>query len=266
MNYSTLKETLNKIDAEGSQTQLNQFVKVGDRTDVYVGTAFARDPNGNIIYSGALPVRKSQNQILGYTNPDFFWGVNNGFRYKNFQFSFQFDGRVGGVIGNYIRQQTFRGGRHIETVEGAMGTAREQDTKGVKTWVGEGVVVSNGAKINFDANGNISNMSELQFAPNTQQTFVQDWISRYYATTEGILMSRTFAKLREVTLGYSLPSSLLKNSFIREASITLTGRNLLYWAEFDDTDVDQFNSPGFGRANLQSPTMRRMGASINIKF
>jgi TonB-linked SusC/RagA family outer membrane protein len=265
-NYSTLKETLNKIDAEGTQTQLNQFVKVGDRTDVYVGSAFARDPSGNIIYSGALPVRKSQNQILGYTNPDFIWGITNSFRYKSFSIGFQFDGRVGGVIGNYIRQQTFRGGRHIETVEGAMGIAREEDTKGNKTWVGEGVVVSNGAKINFDANGNISNMSELKFAPNKDKTFLQDWISRYYATTEGILMSRSFAKLREFTLTYTVPSSFLKKGLIREASISLTGRNLLYWADADDTDVDQFNSPSFGRANLQSPTIRRYGASINLKF
>lgn len=266
VNYANLKETLEKIDEEGKQTQLSQFLKVGDRTDVYVGSKFARDPQGRIIYSGGLPVRLSQNQVLGFTNPDFSWGVTNTFRYKSFQLGFQFDGRVGGIIGNYIRQQTFRGGRHIETVEGAMGVAREEDTKGNKTWIGEGVVVSNGAKINFDAQGNISNMSELQFANNTTPTFLQDWISRYYATTEGILMSRSFVKLREVTLSYAIPSKLLKNNFIREASISLTGRNLLYWAEFDDTDVDQFVAPGFGRSNLQSPTLRRFGLSLNIKF
>jgi TonB-linked SusC/RagA family outer membrane protein len=271
VNYSTLKETLNKIDDNGT-TKFNQFVNVGDRTDVYTGTAFARDPNGNIIYSGALPVRKSQNQILGYTNPDFVWGITNSFRYKGFQLGFQFDGRAGGVIGNYIRQQTFRGGRNIETVQGAMGVAREEDTKGNKTWVGQGVVVNNGAKINFDANGNIINMSELQFSPNTDKTYLQDWISRYYATTEGILMSRSFVKLREVTLGVAIPTSWLKNTFVREASLTFTGRNLLYWAEFDDTDVDQFNAgttisnTGIGRANLQTPTIRRYGVSLNVKF
>jgi hypothetical protein len=79
-------------------------------------------------------------------------------------------------------------------------------------------------------------------------------------------MSRSFVKLREVTLSYAIPSKLLKNNFIREASISLTGRNLLYWAEFDDTDVDQFVAPGFGRSNLQSPTLRRFGLSLNIKF
>jgi hypothetical protein len=38
------------------------------------------------------------------------------------------DGRVGGVIEDYIRRQSFRR-RNIETVEGALGTAREQDVK-----------------------------------------------------------------------------------------------------------------------------------------
>jgi TonB-linked SusC/RagA family outer membrane protein len=265
-NYSTLKETLNKIDAAGTQTQLTQFIKVGDRTDIYTGSTFARDLSGNIIYSGALPVRKSKDQILGYTNPDFIWGLNNSFRYKSISFSFQFDGRVGGIIGDYVRQKTFQGGRNIETVEGAMGIAREEDTKGNKTFVGEGVVVSNGAKINFDANGNISNMSELQFKPNTDKTYLQDWISRYYGTTDAVSMSRTFMKLREVTLGVALPSAWLKKSFIREASLTLNGRNLLYWAKYKDIDVDQFNSQSTGRSNLQSPTMRRFGATLNLKF
>ena len=57
---------------------------------------------------------------------------------KNFSLNIQFDGRVGGVIVNYIQRQTFRGGRHIETIEGAYGIAREQDYKGVKSFVGPG--------------------------------------------------------------------------------------------------------------------------------
>jgi len=63
---------------------------------------------------------------------------------------------------NYIQRQTFRGGRHIATVEGAMGVARENDTKGIKSWIGEGVTVANGGKIQYDpATGLISNYSEL---------------------------------------------------------------------------------------------------------
>ena len=62
-----------------------------------------------------------QGRFLGHANPDWVWGINNRLSYRNWSLSFLFDGRVGGEIANYIQQQTFRGGRHIETVQGAMG-------------------------------------------------------------------------------------------------------------------------------------------------
>ncbi|MFM7854451.1 MAG: SusC/RagA family TonB-linked outer membrane protein, partial [Flammeovirgaceae bacterium] len=115
--------------------------------------------------------------------------------------------------------------------------------------------------------------SELQFAPNTTATFLQDYISRYYAAEEANIMSRTYAKLREVTLSYNFPASLLKSSFIRAASVSLVGRNLLYFADKSDMDIDQFvnysvQSSGVpdAYATLQSPSLRRYGFNINLTF
>ncbi|HNV31206.1 MAG TPA: SusC/RagA family TonB-linked outer membrane protein, partial [Cyclobacteriaceae bacterium] len=178
----------------------------------------------------------------------------------------QFDGRVGGILVDYIQRQTFRGGRHIETVQGEMGIARAQDALGVKSYVGDGVVISNGAAIEYDPiTGAITNYDELQFAPNTTATFLQDWISRYYAAEEANVISRSYAKLREVTLTYNFPSAMLERSFIRKASISLVGRNLLYFAEKKDVDIDQFVAPD-SYSSLQSPTLRRYGFNVNITF
>jgi len=44
---------------------------------------------------------------------------------------------------------------------------------------------------------------------------------------EDYMISRTFAKLREVTLTYTMPSKVLGRSFIKGASFSLVGRNLL---------------------------------------
>ncbi len=110
--------------------------------------------------------------MLGYANPDWVWGINNRFGFKNFIFSFQFDGRVGGNLVNYIQRQAFRGGRHIETTEGAMGEARLQDDQGVKSYVGAGVVVTNGVPFQYDENGNISNYKDLQFGPQYHKTIL----------------------------------------------------------------------------------------------
>jgi hypothetical protein len=147
-----------------------------------------------------------------------------------------------------------------------MGVAREQDELGVKSYVGPGVVISNGQTIKYDpVTGAITNYNELQFAPNTIPTFLQDYISRYYAAEEANLMSRTYAKLREVTLSYNVPNSLLTRTFIRSATVSLVGRNLLYFAEKSDMDIDQFTAPN-GYASLQSPSLRRYGFNINLTF
>ena len=268
-NWSTFKEKLTEIYL--GQTSYNTFFKVGDRVDKYYDQTFYRTADGQLINdAGGRPIINPVRQFLGHLNPDWVFGVNNRFNCKNFTFSFQFDGRVGGVIANYIQRQTFRGGRHIATTEGAMGIARYEDTKGVKSYIGEGVQIVGTGVINADPDGNIKNIGELQFKPNETKQFLQDYISRRYSPNGGNLMSRTFAKLREVTLGYSLPSAIASRMSVRSASISLVGRNLLYFAEKKDIDLDQFTGGnvfvGGGSSDLQTPTTRRFGVNLNLVF
>ena len=263
VNWSTFKETYQEF--AGGQ-QRSGFYKIGDRTDGYYAGSFYKTPDGQLINdAGGRPINTAVSQFLGNLNPDWSWGINNKISYKNWGLSFQFDGRVGGVIVDYVQRQTFRGGRHIATVEGAMGEARYQDTQGVKTWIGPGVVISNGAAIEYDPQtGAITNYNELQFTQNTTPTYLQDYISRYYAAETANIVSRSYAKLREVTLTYSLPSKLLSNTFIRNASISLVGRNLLYFAKVKDMDIDQYTTGDY--STLQTPTVRRYGFNVNITF
>jgi TonB-linked SusC/RagA family outer membrane protein len=261
-NYSTFKEVLTEIYP--GVNSLNQFFKVGDRLDKFYGRAFAKSPDGQIINDASgRPIYSPANQFLGYINPNFVFGINNKFNYKNINFSFQFDGRIGGVISNYIQRQTFRGGRHIETTTGIFAEARPQDAVGVKAFIGEGVQVSNGVPIKFDADGNITNYSELQFKTNDTKQFVQDYVSRFYNSDEGNLMSRSFGMLREVVIGYSLPEKWFGKN-IRNANVSLVGRNLLYFAEKRDIDLNQY--VGGGGSGLQTPSVRRYGLNLNFTF
>jgi hypothetical protein len=244
----------------------NRFFKKGDRTDKYYDAGLVHTPDGRLLNdAGGRPIIAPVAQFLGNQNPDWTWGLNNKFSYKNFAFNFQFDGRVGGVIADYIQRQTFRGGRHIETIEGAMGVARDQDYRGIKSWVGDGAVVSNGAAIKYDPNsGAVINYDELQYGTNTTKTYLQDWISRYYSTAEANIISKTYMKLREVTVTYNLPSNLLQKTFIKKASVSLVGRNLLYFAKKSDIDIDQFLNGGY--SSLQTPTTRRYGVNVSLTF
>ncbi len=267
-NWATYTETIDEIYP--TVTNLDPFRQVGERLDQYYGTGLLRKNDGTLIIGSdgrAIPLTSyngSARRYMGTWNPDWTYGITNTFSYKNISLSFQIDGRVGGVIEDYIQKQTFRGGRHIETVEGALGEARYQDYLGVKAYEGAGVNIVTGTP-QIDLEGNITNESELTFATNTNKTFAQDWVSRYYNTNETNLISRTFSKVREVIITYNLPSSVLQKTFIKRASVSLVGRNLFYFAEKTDMDIEQYGGTQVG-GGLQTPTTRRYGVNLNITF
>jgi TonB-linked SusC/RagA family outer membrane protein len=276
-NWSTYTETLTKVFGNVSELPSNFFsggagnraIKVGDRTDRIFINSFARTTDGKIINdAGGRPIVLPKGQFYGNGLPDWVFGINNKFTYKDIFMSFQFDGRVGGVTENYIRRQTFRGGRHIETTEGTLGIARDQDTKGIKAYVGEGVKISGTEAPKYDAvTGEITNMSSLTFAKNDIKTYAQDYVSRYNGTAEGNMMNKTFAKLREVTIGYNVPKAMLKGNFIKDASISFVGRNLFYFVHKKNNDVDLDPYTGSSAStSLQTPTTKRYGVNINVTF
>ncbi|MCZ4222562.1 SusC/RagA family TonB-linked outer membrane protein [Pedobacter rhodius] len=273
-NISTYKEVYKELP-QGQSTYAT-FFKAGDRTDKLYGTAFVRTPDGQIINDAAgKPLVNPTAQFLGNEIGKFSWSIYNKFQYKNYSLGIQFDGSVGGVIIDYMHNKTMRGGANAETAEGALGAARYQDWLNFGkagyngTYVGEGVTISNGTAINYDSNtGAVLNYAALQYAPNTRVAFVQDYVSKYYNVDEANLMSKTFTKLREVTLGYTFPKELLAKSFIQKASVSLYGRNLLYFYKdkrFKDVDLDQYNY-ATASTGLQSPTVRSYGINLNISF
>ena len=283
-NWSTFVERFKEIKDPSGKVYLNDhYYQVGDRVDEGFGYKFLRSPEGKVIYnSGGLPLPPqagaAYKKSLGFGNSDFIWSINNSFTIKNFNFSFQFDGRVGGVIYNEIKVDSYQGGRSQDLVEGKFGEARRNEWEAYKStgvvtpgYVGDGVVVSNGT-INFDENGNITNMDELTFEPNAKPVTLQSYVAHLSyvsnfgeAFSEAWMMSRTYAKLREVVIGYSFPAELLSGTFIKRANISLVGRNLLYFASRKDIDLDQY--PGYNiYPPLQSATTRRYGININLTF
>ena len=278
VNWSTYKNVYKELPP--GQTVYNTFFSVGDRTDKLYASSFARTPDGQIINDpSGKPIRTNASRFLGNLTADYAWSIYNKVNYKNFTLGFQFDGSVGGVMIDYMHIKTMQGGRNIETAEGALGAARYKDWQAFPfnninpdptykgSYVGEGVVVSNGVAINFDNFGNITNYNALQFAPNKQVVLVQDYVSKFYGTSEANLMSKTYGKLREVTLGYDIPKKYL-GKFITKVSVSVVARNLLYFykdSRFKDVDLDQY-SQGLTQSGLQSPTTRRYGFNLNVTF
>ncbi len=268
LNWSTFKEIYSELPP--GVTTIGTFFKKGSRVDEVYIRKFARTPDGQIINDGGgRPIVGPVAQFAGHANPKWVWGFNNRLNYKNVSLSFQFDGRVGGVMEDYVRKKTFQGGRHIETVEGALGASRYDDTKGIKSYLGEGVQVSNATPIIFDpVTGEITNYAALQFSANTTKTYVQDYVSRVHSIPEPNMMSKSYLKLREVILSYNVPDRILGKTFIKTASVSFVARNILYFMKdkrFNDVDIDQYAGSQSG-TNLQTPTTRSYGINLNVVF
>ena len=278
LNWSTFTEKYLDYPASFANYQFQQ----GDRVDKLYGNKIARTPDGQMIHDASgYVVRLPKAQYLGNADVKFSWAAYNKFTYKSFTFGFQFDGKVGGLIQDYVKRKGVEGGRDLSTVQGKVGEAREYEFFNHKTpgyagiYVGEGVQISNGAAIIFDpVTGVITNMDKLAFKTNTSKVrWIQDYVSSTFSQPEFTTVAKTYAKLREVVFTYAVPSKFFAKSFISSVDVSLVGRNLLYFfpEAFKDLDVDQYSGRTIFSGNsreygLQSPTTRSYGFNLNIKF
>lgn len=280
-NWSTYKETYEELPP--GESVYNTFFHQGDRVDKFYGSKFVRTPDGQIINgSNGEPLVAPTPQYLGHLDPDWTWSFRNNVTYKNWSLGFQFDGSVGGVTDDYVFNKTMRGGANALTAEGAFGAARYNDwvnfpANNVKpnaaytgSYIGQGVQISNGVAPNYDSStGAVLNYNQLQYAPNKTAAFVQEYASEYYNVNEAYLMSKTYAKLREVTIAYAFPKKWLQKTFINSASASIYGRNLLYFykdPKFKDVDLDQYANSRNSLTGLQSPSVRSYGINVKLSF
>lgn len=254
LNYSRLRNTvLEYHDGE----EIRGGVKVGERMDIYRGWAWQKSPDGQVVHENGIPQYINQEVNLGYVLPNWEFGFQNSFQYKNFGISFAFDGRIGGKTNNGIEAKMYEGGMHPNTAN----SYRDEAYRGEKTYLAGGVSQT-GGEVNYDAQGNITKDTRT-FEPNTTKVNYVDWVFATYTNgiDESVLYDRTFVKLRELTLSYQIPSNLLTKTPFKTASFSLVGRNLLLWSKVPYMDPD-----GYSDLQLAEPTVRNIGFNVNLKF
>lgn len=254
LNLSTYHRYITEITG-GATTY--HHLKVGDRTDKIFTDVYQTDPRGNVIYaSNGEPLADPYQRLIGNQDPDWIYGLENRFAYKGFFLSFLVDGRIGGLMYSTTNQKMWWGG----TGPGTVNHYRDEANAGQASYVGKGVIVT-GGEASYDADGNIIKDNRT-FAPNTKGVSYIDYMQTTSNNTNVNYnyYSQTFLKLREVTIGWNLPSGVLKGTFFRSANVSLVGRNLLLFSKVPNVDPD----PGFD--NLQTPSTRSMGVNLNFKF
>ncbi|RDC58588.1 SusC/RagA family TonB-linked outer membrane protein [Pedobacter chinensis] len=253
--YSTInwsKQHRYYVDLDPVYSADNLWVKKGERLDIYTDNYWLTDPNGNVIYESGFPVWSNYVKKYGYRDPDFTFGFINNFTYKNWNLGVNIDGRIGGLMYNYVYDKMWDSGTNPESDNIYR---YNQVVLGQNNFVGQGVKVISGT-VTYDKYGQITSDTR-QYAPNDQQIGYQDY-AQWYRGGDAGAQKQSFIKLREVSLGYQFPSRFVSKLGLKNASFSLTGQNLYMWTKF------KFSDPDVDTENLNSPSMRMIGFNLKI--
>jgi hypothetical protein len=205
-----------------------------------------RDDNGKILVDdNGLPIKSDEYKTIGNISPDWTGSVTSRLQYKNFVLNILVDGRIGGNILSVTDALATGAGTSQRTMEGREG--------GI---VVDGIVQSTGQ-------ANTKNVTAEQY-----------WLmvgGPESGVGETFLYSGSYVKLREISLGYHLPSQWLQSlRFIKEVRIALAGRDLFYlMKKTPGTDPEGASTrsdwaQGFEQNSL--PSTRNVGFNISLIF
>ena len=245
---------------------VQSYARVGEPYGQLYGTAYDRAPDGRIVVdAGGRPLPTTAPQVIGNFSPDWRGGWQNEFSYKGARLNFLFDTKQGGDI--YSVTHTF--GRYAgvleETAAGrctpaSLINAANPAPTGYPLCTAETGIVVQGVR-------RVVTGGDTTYVENTTPTNSQSYWARLYAINESNLVDGSFVKLRELTLAYDLPASLIDRAGISGLQLALSGRNLFLWTENPHIDpesaFDNSNVQGFEYG--QMPSVRSFGFNVTVR-
>ena len=220
---------------------------VGEKYGALFGTSFQRDSQGRIVHETSrgypVPVIVNNRKILGFGVPPQQIGIGASFRYKDFNAGFLIEGKSGGQIYSGTNNRLIGYGLHKMTVP-AGGREAGMVPDGV---LEDGSVIT----------------TSLDMAQ--QQAY---W-GRYNDAAEAGIRDSDYMRLRQLSIGYNIPSDALEGTFIQSASVSLIGKNLFFLSnDVENVDPESAynsnNSQGLEFSGM--PVPRTIGFNVNLKF
>ncbi|MBW7466905.1 SusC/RagA family TonB-linked outer membrane protein [Pontibacter aydingkolensis] len=259
-NYSELVKLPSSVpEYYNSDTWLYNNVRngarVGGPVNSFTGFDYLRNEKGQVLInpSTGYPLRDlSEWKVIGDRTPDFMMGLTNTFTYKNLSLNFLFELRKGGDV--------FNATEHFLTVRGL--STRTLDR--FQSRVYEGILK--------DGLENSDNPTKNNIVINPA------WDSNFYTATSGeidyIEKDVNWLRLRDVTLRYTLPSSLLQRTRVaKTASVFVTGTDLFLVTNYSGLDpvgsatsLATGGSGGFGFDYGNLPMPMGLNFGINVGF
>ncbi|OAZ05165.1 SusC/RagA family TonB-linked outer membrane protein [Flavobacterium succinicans] len=207
---------------------------------VIEGVKMKRDDQGRVMLNADGTIQKTGLEKVGNANPDFMIGFQNSFKLGNYFLNFTIDGRFGGDVMSLTQAINDEFG-----VSKATGDARN----------------AGGVAINA-------------VYPNGSAYVGKYPADSYYTQTGGragatgeYVYDATNVSLRELSLGYTF--KLSENKFLKAASLSVVGRNLLFFYKNAPFDPNISLSTGNGLQGVDvfgMPSTRSIGLNLNVTF
>jgi TonB-linked SusC/RagA family outer membrane protein len=177
--------------------------------------------------NGDGSINDNDRSVIGNPNPKFFFGMLNTFFYKGIDFSFALQGSYGNDIYN----------ANNVTLE-AMSGANNQITAVLGRWVGPGTSNSMPRAVFGDPNGNSQNSNR----------YIEDG---------------SYLRIRNVTLGYSLPKSMAARIKMSSLRIYVAAENLYTFTKYTGLDPEVGIN---GIDNSLYPVTRTLSVGLNLSL
>jgi TonB-linked SusC/RagA family outer membrane protein len=197
----------------------------GHSTGTITGFNYLKNNAGQVLIDpgSGVAIRQQLNYSIGDRTPKFTLGMNNSFRYKNWNLSFLWDLKVGGDI--------YNGTDYFLTGIGKSARTSARNTP---------IVVK----------GVLQDGNENTAHPTANNISIVPYFNSFYYTNlpdvEFVQRNVNWFRLRDLTLSYRLPESIYKHVHgVKGLLLFVTANNLVLLTNYAGADPDvQGNNPG----------------------
>ncbi|MEO9893469.1 TonB-dependent receptor [Aurantibacter sp.] len=168
--------------------------------------------------------------IIGNPHPDFSWGWNNDFSYKNLNLNIFIQGSQGGEMMNYTLME-------LGTLNGRTNVT----TDALNRWT----------------------------PTNTDTDIPEARISRSFVTSDRWIDDASYVRLKNVSLGYNFPETLLTKIHLSSARLFISGQNLITLTDYKGIDPEvgyRSSSSNIGLDFGSYPNVKSYTLGLNIGF
>jgi TonB-linked SusC/RagA family outer membrane protein len=251
-----LSDLLQKVSIGG--TSAIGFVAIKGRPlGLYEGRDYKKTPEGKVIVDGnGLPILSDQKEIIGESQNNYNLGVSSELKVGNFSLSGTVDYRDGGQIFSRTSEINYFVGNAPQTIYNDRLPFVYPNSVQAYT---------------VNQNGVNKEVYVENYTPISSTKMADFYNNGGFGADRSSLIDKTFLKLREVVVSYTLPNKLLKGA-VNSVQLSVVGRNLLMWTpssnKFIDPETTSFGNDLSGNYGEYSgaPSVRSFSVNLKVSF